>query len=405
MTQIIEQQRVGERGILSTPADFILTGRSLPPSIITPLQPNREPPEDSIFSPQTLGSIPDAKLPDFLRRKSRWKVLVVFRPGRLISFCSLIITSNFYKTLNIAWNYQNYAIEQMESAREHRGELMQLTKMLQQTTQELERANVQLRHARNLAEEARRLKALFAANVSHELRTPINLIVGFTEMMVKSPQIYEVPLPSSYWNDIYTVYRSAKHLQNLINDVLDISQITAGQMAVVKEQVDPCSVIIEAANMVRVLIESKGLEFKTIIPDSLPILLIDQTRIRQIILNLLNNAVRFTERGNITLQVIVDATHLKIRVADTGTGIPPEDLERVFEEFHQLDSSLSKPHGGTGLGFDQIAACRGLFDHIQIAGLRIPQRHPVVVFGCQHYVTRRPAGTVPPRRLGRNWRW
>lgn len=109
----------------------------------------------------------------------------------------------------------------MREAREHRAELMRISKALKEAQQSLEHANIQISHARDAAEEARRLKVLFAANVSHELRTPINLVVGFSEMIISAPQSYGVPLPSAYWTDINIVYRNARHLQSLINDVLD----------------------------------------------------------------------------------------------------------------------------------------------------------------------------------------
>lgn len=263
---------------------------------------------------------------------------------------SRIFSRSLYQALDMAWNYEDYAIRQMELAREHRAELMKTSHALQQARADLERANVQLRHARNAAEEARHLKAQFAANVSHELRTPINLIVGFSEMMAMAPQAYGVSLPLPYWSDVRTLYRSAKHLQSLINDVLDVSQIEAGQMAVIKEVCHPGDVINEAANLIRDLIESKGLMFNVVVPEQLPMLWLDRTRIRQVLLNLLGNAVRFTDKGTITLAASLEDQHLLVSVSDTGIGIRQEDLQQVFEEFHQLESSLARRQGGTGLG-------------------------------------------------------
>src|SRR5258708_4116733 len=257
---------------------------------------------------------------------------------------------NLYEALEMAWGYQNYAMQQMLEAREHRANLMQTTKALNEAHQDLERTNTQLYHAREAAEVARRLKAQFAANVSHELRTPINLIVGFTETIVVSPEAYGVPLPPVYWADMNTIYRSAKHLQSLINDVLDVSQIEAGQMAVVKEDINPLQVILEALSLARDLIESKGLAFNVQVPDSLPTMLLDRTRIRQVLLNLLSNASRFTDRGSITVSASLEVRQLRIEVSDTGIGIPAKDLNRVFEEFHQVEASLSRRQGGSGLG-------------------------------------------------------
>jgi signal transduction histidine kinase/CheY-like chemotaxis protein len=265
-------------------------------------------------------------------------------------FTGLIAFHSLSAALDIAWNYQNYAIEQMMEAREHRGNLMQTTKTLNEVRQDLERVNTQLSHAREAAEVARRLKAQFAANVSHELRTPINLIVGFTETIVVSPASYGVPLPPVYWADMNTIYRSAKHLQSLINDVLDVSQIEAGQMSVVKEEINPRQVILEASNLVRELIESRGLVLNVQLPESLPQMYLDRTRIRQVLINLLSNAARFTDSGSITLRATLEESQLLIEVSDTGIGIPPKDLNHVFEEFHQVEGSLSRRRGGSGLG-------------------------------------------------------
>jgi signal transduction histidine kinase/CheY-like chemotaxis protein len=263
---------------------------------------------------------------------------------------SLIAFHSLNEALDMAWSYQNYAVKQMFEAREHRGNLMQTTKALNETRQDLERANIQLLHAHRAAEEARRLKAQFAANVSHELRTPINLIVGFSETIVVAPGSYGTPLPPVYWADMNTIYRSAKHLQSLINDVLDVSQIEAGKMAIVKEEIDPRQVITEAATLARDMIESKGLKFSVVTPDRLPIMYLDRTRIRQVLLNLLSNAARFTDGGLIMLSASVDKSELRITVTDTGIGIPKHQLNRVFEEFHQVEGSLSRRQGGSGLG-------------------------------------------------------
>jgi signal transduction histidine kinase/CheY-like chemotaxis protein len=267
-----------------------------------------------------------------------------------VVLATFVTFRNLVEALQMAWNYQRYAIAQMYEAREHRAELMKLTKALQEARAELGLANIQLRHAYSAAEEARRLKALFAANVSHEFRTPINLIVGFSEMIVSAPHAYEEPLPRAYYSDLQTVHECAKHLQCLISDVLDIAQVEAGYMAVVKEHCNPRQTILEAANLVRDLIEGAGLTFNVTMPDDLPLLWIDRTRIRQILLNLLSNAVRFTSRGSISLQVSSDTQHLTIAIKDTGIGIRAEDIPHVFDEFYQAGTLDYRHSEGSGLG-------------------------------------------------------
>jgi signal transduction histidine kinase/CheY-like chemotaxis protein len=280
----------------------------------------------------------------------RWDIL----PPMLMVWVTLLSNSvvhrALYVALDIAWTHQDYAIEKMTEAREHRRELMQTTKALSEAKADLERANSQLRYAQLAAEEARRMKAQFAATVSHELRTPINLIVGFSEMIINSPQSYPDPLPSAYLLDINTIYRNGRHLQSLINDVLDMSQIEASQMAVVREECDPRQILLDAANLMHDEIVHRGLAFNLQIPDAIPMTRLDRLRIRQVVINLLSNAIRFTDKGSITLKATVDQHQLRICVMDTGIGIPRKDLARVFEEFHQLDGSLARRHGGSGLG-------------------------------------------------------
>ncbi len=133
--------------------------------------------------------------------------------------------------------------------------------------------------------------------MSHELRTPINLIVGFSEMIMLAPEAYGTDLPLVYRADMHAIYRNAKHLQNLINDILDISRIEAGRMTVVKEEVESSEVIQAVAAIARDMIERKGLVFHVRLDDDLPILWLDRTRIMQALLNLLANATRFTSRA------------------------------------------------------------------------------------------------------------
>src|SRR5260221_4503761 len=263
---------------------------------------------------------------------------------------SSLLLNTLLDLLRLTQSYQTYAVSQMEEARTNRGLLAKQAKALAEAKESLEYANHQLVYARQAADEARQLKAQFAANVSHELRTPINLIVGFAEMIVSAPRAYGMPLPAAYWPDMNTIYRNAKHLQSLINDVLDISQIEADQMALVRERIDLGVVLREGIEMLRSEIEKKGLHFHAILPDLLPTLWLDRVRIRQVVINLLGNALRFTDAGSITVQAKIADDAVLIGVIDTGIGIPPEALETVFEEFHQLESSLARRYSGTGLG-------------------------------------------------------
>jgi signal transduction histidine kinase/CheY-like chemotaxis protein len=268
--------------------------------------------------------------------------------GSLIA--GVVVSRGLYQALESINRHHDYTTEQMNLARDHRAQLVKLTKALKEATEELQHANIQLRYARGAAEEARQLKARFAANVSHELRTPINLVIGYSEVMVTAPEIYGAPLPPAYRSDIHAIYRNAKHLQDLINDVLDISQIEASRLAVTREKTNVRETLYEAANMARDLISAKGVQFLLEIPDDLTELWIDRTRIRQVVLNLLANAARFTDQGAITLRALQDKGEVVVSVIDTGIGIAQGDLSQVFEEFYQIEATPSHKQGGTGLG-------------------------------------------------------
>lgn len=252
--------------------------------------------------------------------------------------------------LTWVWNGYEHARRNEQIARDRQAELKRALKALDEASYRLERANYMLALARDQAEEARRLKQQFAQTISHELRTPLNLIVGFTELMAGSPEYYGGPLVPAYLRDLGIVYRNACHLQALVNDVLDLARIEAAQMSLVLEQVDPEATVREAVDTARSLVEARGLALHTVIEPGLPGLWLDPTRIRQVLFNLLNNAARFTERGRVTVSVRRLGQDVLFGVSDTGVGIAPEDIPRIFKEFQQADGGTQRQHGGAGLG-------------------------------------------------------
>jgi len=254
-------------------------------------------------------------------------------------------------TFEWAWHSYEREREQTEAARTHRAELARALANLDIAYRRLETMNIELERARQAAVEARRLKAEFAANISHELRTPLNLIIGFSEMMILSPQSYDnQPLPPAYRGDVQSIYRNAKHLSQLIDDVLDLSQIEAARMGLVKEPISLAQIIEEATTTVAQLFKSKHLSLNVQVPAGLPTIDVDRTRVRQVLINLLNNAARFTDQGGVTVSAEQKDEEIVVAVADTGIGIPAEDLNKVFEEFRQLDGSIRRRAGGSGLG-------------------------------------------------------
>jgi PAS domain S-box-containing protein len=219
--------------------------------------------------------------------------------------------------------------------------------------------------ARGRAEAADRLKSAFLATMSHELRTPLNSIIGFTGILVQG---LAGPLNAEQAKQLGMVQSSARHLLELINDVLDISKIEAGQVEVRLGRFDLQASIDRVVASIRPEAERKHLAVQVTAPPALVELRSDQRRVDQILLNLLNNAVKFTDRGSVTLTAeLVDDVAAggagtprpaaRIRVADTGIGIKPEDLAKLFVPFRQIDSGLERQHEGTGLG---LAICRRL---------------------------------------------
>jgi len=237
-----------------------------------------------------------------------------------------------------------------EELRERQGQLSRTVKALDEAYRRLEYLSYDLARAREAAEEARLAKQRLMTQVSHELRTPLNVIVAFSEMMYLSPERYSADsLPPEFRGDIREIYRSSKHLLRLIDDVLAMSQIEVGQMRIELEPVWLREVIAEAVDIIRPLVR-EGVTLCTDVPEDLPQALIDRARVQQVLLNLLNNARRFTERGSITVQATREAEQIRITVADTGIGVSPSEHDKMFKEFQHLDAPLARGQEGTGLG-------------------------------------------------------
>ena len=273
-------------------------------------------------------------------------------PIGFVVFAALVSwvgTRRLHTALTWALSMTRRSQRAMEEARLHRAELQRAHKSLDEAYVRLEHTNHALLIARDAAHKAYQFKTDFVNNVSHELRTPLNLIVGFSEMMATAPESYEgVPMPDQYRGDVLAVYRSAKHLEDLTNDVLDLSQIESRMMPLHQEPTDIAQVAEDAVAMVSGLAEARGLAVELQITPNLPVLPLDQTRIRQVLLNLLTNALRFTTEGAITVTVRQEDDMVLVCVGDTGSGISEDKIDRAFHAFEQLD--VAKAHEGSGLG-------------------------------------------------------
>ena len=214
-------------------------------------------------------------------------------------------------------------------------------------TRELEAANSELQIANVKIREADRLKSEFLANMSHELRTPMNAIIGFTRLVRrKSVDL----LPARQLENLKKVEISANQLLALINDILDLSKIEAGKMSVNIMPFEFMTLVDTCFSTVEPMIKEGKVQLIKKVPEDLPEMLSDQDKLKQIIINLLSNALKFTENGEVKLSAAVEDASLKIAVSDTGAGIPADALEYIFDEFRQVDGSSTREHGGTGLG-------------------------------------------------------
>lgn len=195
---------------------------------------------------------------------------------------------------------------------------------------------------RKMAEEANRLKSRFLSMVSHELRTPLSLIVGLSEMSIRNG--------SADLHDIEQINLSAQHLSRLIGDVLDLASSEAGQLRILREPLDFASVLEVTAKIGAQMAKEKGLSWKANYPEKGPWILGDKTRLRQVLLNLINNAIKFTSNGEIVLEVNVQNDQVVVSVSDTGIGIASSEIKAVFNEFYRSERSIESGIGGMGLG-------------------------------------------------------
>ncbi len=222
-----------------------------------------------------------------------------------------------------------------------------LEDLVRERTAQLEDANAGLEKAKERAEMADHLKSAFLATMSHELRTPLNSIIGFTGIILQG---LTGPLNPEQEKQLGMVQNSARHLLALINDVLDISKIEAGELTIASEPVDIAASIITVVDTMQPIATGKGLVITTDIAPDTGMVQGDKRRIEQIFMNLLSNAVKFTEQGSVTVRSFRTTETVVVSVTDTGIGIAAEDCVTLFQPFHQIDTGTTRKHEGTGLG-------------------------------------------------------
>jgi PAS domain S-box-containing protein len=251
---------------------------------------------------------------------------------------------------------QHHAEELEERVTERTAELARRVSEVEALNRSARQLNEDLKEAVKKAESADRLKSAFLATMSHELRTPLNSIIGFTGILL---QKLVGPLSEEQEKQLKMVQGSARHLLELINDVLDISKIEADQIVLMRDEFDVCDSIRQSIEKIRPMADKKGLQLQAdMLPDRVTIIS-DRRRVEQILINLLNNAVKFTETGSVTIESRVLDGHLKVAVKDTGIGIKDEDLQTLFKPFRQVDTGITRQYEGTGLG---LSICKRLVD-------------------------------------------
>ena len=244
-------------------------------------------------------------------------------------------------------------VHAMKQITEQKAQIEEKQALLQERSDALQLSKVTAEEAKRAAEEANRAKSRFLANMSHELRTPLNAIIGYSEMLKEESADLGV---TQLEPDLEKIRSAGQHLLGLINEVLDLSKIEAGKMDVFVERFDIGALLHEVASTVQATAAAKGNTLEVKVEPGLGVMRADLTKVRQILLNLLSNASKFTDHGPIVLAVrreagpFPEADSIVFAVQDSGIGMTPEQVGRLFQPFVQADASTTRRYGGTGLG-------------------------------------------------------
>jgi len=289
---------------------------------------------------------------------NRWFVISLFQQGKISATQAgtLLATDRdgFLSMLDdLGVLYNDTPAEGKDSLRRPPvlAELTQLQQRLDTVSKELAQTRYELFQAKKQLNQADKVQSEFIATVSHELRTPLNSILGFAKLLLNQ-QVG--PINATQKTDLSLIYDSAKYLLGLVNDILDFSKIEAGKIRLDMNWCTVEEIVVGVIASTYILIQDKPIKLQEKIESNLPQLYVDRERIRQVVINLLSNAAKFTDSGSITLRVQrhteEEQEFVCFSVTDTGIGISKEDMANVFEPFRQVDSSMSGRVEGTGLG-------------------------------------------------------
>lgn len=264
-----------------------------------------------------------------------------------------IVTGELYQVTQ--WALDNYSRERRtnEELFEKRQELQKSLKRAEILGEKLMDSNQNLEIANAEAEEAKHFRGQFLANMSHELRTPLNAIIGFSETMLQFPIMYDdQSLPPAYERDLTQIYNSGRQLLHVINDILDLAKVDAGKLEIHMQAIDPMPVINAVMSTAKGLLGTKPVKLQSDLLDPMPEIWADESRLRQVLLNLYSNACKYTDEGSIKLTVsrLSESNEIQFALADTGIGIDPEFHAKLFEEFQQAKAGGRDPRSGSGLG-------------------------------------------------------
>jgi signal transduction histidine kinase len=253
------------------------------------------------------------------------------------------------------WALSNYSRERRtnEELFEKRLEVQRSLKRAEALGEQLKETNHDLEKAKAEAEEAKHFRGQFLANMSHELRTPLNAIIGFSETMLQFPIMYDdQALPDAYERDLNQIYNSGRQLLHVINDILDLAKVDAGKLEIHMQEVEAGAIVNAVMSTARGLLGSKNVKLDKEAMDPIPNVWGDESRLRQVLLNLYSNACKYTDEGSILLKVTeLPATgEIQFAIQDTGVGIAASEHEKLFQEFQQAKSGGRDPRSGSGLG-------------------------------------------------------
>ena len=288
----------------------------------------------------------------------RWCVISLFQSGKISATeAGELLTTDregfldLLDTLRILYTEHPDDARQPQRSSPELAQLIHNQQQIETLNETLARTKHELFQARQELAQSDRARSDFISTVSHELRTPLNSIIGFTKLLLNQ-QIG--PLNELQQTDLSLINDSAQHLLNLVNNILDLSKIEAEKIELIMDWAPIEKITVGTIASTSVLIENKPIELREDLEPGLPHIYVDNNRVRQVIINMLSNAAKFTDAGQITLSVKKLTKNgqdfVCFSVIDTGIGIRPEDIDKVFEPFHQIDSSEGRRAAGTGLG-------------------------------------------------------